>query len=98
MLQFVGLEQETPVKRNTNKRKGDFNEIYDQFITDKAPLNFRWIGFIKILFPDAKIIHCKRDPKNNCLSLYKNLFEGGLGFTYNESDLVKYYQSYSNLF
>ena len=36
MLQFVGLDQETPVKRNTKKRKGDFNEIYDQYITDKA--------------------------------------------------------------
>ena len=30
----------------------------EPFITDKAPLNFRWIGFIKILFPNAKIIHC----------------------------------------
>ena len=36
MLQFVGLKQETPVKRNTSKRKDDFNEIYNEFITDKA--------------------------------------------------------------
>ena len=36
MLQFVDLKQETPVKRNTSKRKDDFNEIYDEFITDKA--------------------------------------------------------------
>ena len=36
MLQFVDLKQETPVKRNTVIRKDDFNEIYDQFITDKA--------------------------------------------------------------
>ena len=72
----------------------NFNE---QYITDKAPLNFRWIGFIKILFPKAKIIHCTRDPKNNCLSLYKNLFEGGLGFTYNETDLTEYYKLYSEL-
>ena len=36
MLQFVDLKQETPVKRNTSKRKGDFNEIYNEFITDKA--------------------------------------------------------------
>ena len=69
----------------------------EKFITDKAPLNFRWIGFIKMIFPNAKIIHCKRDPKNNCLSLYKNLFEGGLGFTYNEEDLIQYYNSYSKI-
>ena len=36
MLQFVDLKQETPEKRSTIKRKGDFNEIYNEFITDKA--------------------------------------------------------------
>ena len=36
MLQFVDLKQETPEKRSTSKRKGDFNEIYNEFITDKA--------------------------------------------------------------
>ena len=69
----------------------------DKCLTDKAPLNFRWIGFIKTLFPDAKIIHCVRDPKNNCLSMFKNLFEGGLNFTYNQDDLVKYYNHYNDL-
>ena len=69
----------------------------EKYITDKAPLNYRWIGFIKIIFPNASIIHCKREPKNNCLSMFKNLFEGGLNFTYDEQDLVKYYQKYENL-
>ena len=36
MLKFVDLKQETPVKRSTSKRKDDFNEIYNEFITDKA--------------------------------------------------------------
>ncbi len=36
MLQFVDLEQETPIKRETNKRKKDFGEIYNKFISDKA--------------------------------------------------------------
>ncbi len=75
----------------------DFFKFSEKFITDKAPLNFRWIGFIKLIFPDAKIIHCKRDPKNNCLSMFKNLFEGGLNFTYDQEDLVKYYKSYEDL-
>ena len=34
MLQFVDLQQETPEKRSTSKRKGDFNEIYNEFITE----------------------------------------------------------------
>ncbi len=76
----------------------DLFKFEEKYITDKAPLNFRWIGFIKILFPNSKIIHCKRDPKNNCLSMYKNLFEGGLNFTYDQNDLVKYYKSYIELF
>ena len=75
----------------------NFFKYKEKYITDKAPLNFRWIGFIKILFPNAKIIHCKRDAKNNCLSMYKNLFEGGLNFTYDQEDLVKYYNSYCDL-
>ena len=36
MLQFVELNQETPLKRNTKKRKEDFNEIYNEFINEKA--------------------------------------------------------------
>ena len=47
---------------NTNKN----------YITDKAPLNFRWIGLIKLILPKSKIIHCTRDPKDICLSLFKN--------------------------
>ena len=73
-----------------------FNSNED-FITDKAPLNFRWVGLIKILFPNSKIIHCSRDPKDNCLSLYKNLFEGGLNFSYDQKSLGVYYNLYLDL-
>ena len=69
----------------------------EKFATDKAPLNFRWIGFIKLIFPNAKIIHCQREPKNNCLSLYKNFFEGGLNFTYDEQDIIEYHKAYTKL-
>ena len=69
----------------------------ETFITDKAPLNFRWIGVIKILFPNSKIIHCSRNPKDNCLSLYKNLFEGGLNFSYDQKELGTYYNIYLDL-
>ena len=67
------------------------------FITDKAPLNFRWIGFIKILFPNSKIIHCSRNAKDNCLSIFKNFFEGGLDFGYNQKELGTYYNLYLDL-
>ncbi len=41
-------------------------------ITDKLPNNFLQIGLISILFPNAKIIHCRRHPMDNCLSIYSN--------------------------
>jgi len=72
-------------------------QISDNFITDKAPLNFRWIGFIKAYFPTAKIIYSSRLAKDNCLSLYKNLFEGNLNFSYDEKDLGKYYNLHLDL-
>tara|TARA_B110001450_G_scaffold205235_1_gene195072 strand:- start:502 stop:1467 length:966 start_codon:yes stop_codon:yes gene_type:complete len=67
------------------------------FITDKAPLNFRWIGIIKILFPNSKIIHCSRNSKDNCLSIFKNFFEAGLDFGYNQKELGTYYNIYLDL-
>jgi len=71
--------------------------IDESYITDKAPLNFMWIGFIKILFPHAKIIHCKRDSKDNCVSLYKNVFEGGINFCYTQKETAGYYNLYFDL-
>jgi len=72
---------------NTNKN----------YITDKAPLNFKWIGLIKLILPKSKIIHCTRDPKDICLSLFKNFFEGELNFSYNLEEAGKYYKLYQNL-
>ena len=78
-------------------------EFVDKFspdsviFTDKAPLNFIWIGIIKILIPDSKIVHCIRDPKDNILSLYKNDFDDRLNFTYNSNDLFEFYKEYFEL-
>jgi len=86
-----------------NKISSKYHELIDDFnsnqqiITDKAPLNFRWIGFIKIFFPNAKIIHSVRDPKDNCLSIYKNIFDDSLNWTYNKSHLFNYYKNYYEL-
>ena len=45
-----------------------------KIIIDKNPSNFFWIGFLKLLFPNSKIIHCKRSLKDISLSVYKNMF------------------------
>ena len=75
------------------------SQTFDQnTLTDKAPLNFRWIGFIKIFLPESKIIHCSRNNKDNCLSLYKNSFDSDkLNWCYNEKELSTYYNLYFDL-
>ena len=67
-------------------------------ILDKNPLNFQWLGFIKILFPNAKIIHCTRNLKDTALSIYKNAFEiNSLVWSNDQEDLVQYISLYLDL-
>jgi tetratricopeptide (TPR) repeat protein len=68
-------------------------------ITDKMPHNFLNIGIISKLFPNAKIIHCKRNPVANCLSLYKAFFGGKSShpYAYNLKDLAHYHNLYEDL-
>ena len=64
------------------------------FVTDKMLLNFKLIPLIKLCFPQAKIIHCTRDAKDNCTSLLKTNFEGYLPWTYDENSIVRFYKKY----
>ena len=76
----------------------DFHKFSSKLITDKAPQNFRWIGFMKIFFPNSKIIHCNRNAKDNCLSLFKNNFASShMDWTYDQKDIAEYYNLYYGL-
>ncbi|MGB8601340.1 MAG: sulfotransferase, partial [Rhizomicrobium sp.] len=68
-----------------------------QRITDKLPLNFQLIGLIRLALPQARIIHVMRNPLDCCLSNYSILFENGLEFTNDLSDLGRYYYGYRTL-
>lgn len=73
-------------------------EVEERIITDKMPLNFRWIGIILSAFPGAKIIHLKRDPMATCWSIYKRyFFVRGNGYAYDLGDLGEYYRLYADL-
>ena len=93
---------------NQNSEKNLINEKYfekfllykikKQIITDKAPLNFKWIGFIKIFFPNSKIIHCKRNSRDNCLSIFKNYFSSPkMNWAYDQRDVSDYYNNYNSI-
>ena len=73
-------------------------KIYERVITDKMPLNFRWIGFILSAFPEATIVHLNRDPRATCWSIYKHYFSSkGNGYAYDIDDLAEYYKLYTDL-
>ena len=66
--------------------------------TDKLPINFFWIGMIKLILPNSKIVHCYRDPKDNCFSIYKNHFpKGKINYSYDLKNIVEYYNLYNDL-
>ncbi|MCK5003173.1 MAG: tetratricopeptide repeat protein [Gammaproteobacteria bacterium] len=66
-------------------------------LTDKMPQNFHHVVFIRMLFPDARIIHCVRNPMDTCLSIYFQAFAGYHDYAYNLEDLGKYYSDYKRL-
>jgi len=84
-------------------RQGYSNNILnlnasEGIITDKMPTNFKNIGFILKAFPEAKIIHLKRDAMATCWSIYQLYFpDKSMGFPYNMEDLGRFYNSYTEM-
>jgi tetratricopeptide (TPR) repeat protein len=67
------------------------------FFIDKMPNNFRHIGLIKLILPNAKIIDARRDPMDCCFSGFKQLFAEGQEFTYGLTEVGRYYSDYVDL-
>ncbi len=65
--------------------------------TDKMPNNFRHIGLIHLIMPNAKIIDARRYPLDCCFSMFKQLFAQGQEFTYGLREAGSYYKSYVKL-
>lgn len=62
-----------------------------EYITDKQPANYKNIPYIRLALPEAKIIHCVRDPMDTCFSNYKNYFSQGRSMS---NDLIKVGQNF----
>lgn len=67
------------------------------FFTDKMPNNFRHVGLIHLILPNAKIIDARRDPISCCFSGFKQLFADGQDFTYGLEQIGRYYHDYVEL-
>ncbi len=67
------------------------------FFIDKMPNNFRHIGLIQLILPNAKIIDARREPLSCCFSGFKQLFSSGQEFTYGLEQIGQYYNDYLDL-
>lgn len=68
-----------------------------RYVTDKMPQNFLALGLIALLFPQARVIHCQRDPMDTCLSCYFHDFTGYHPYVYRLEHLGFYYREYQRL-
>jgi tetratricopeptide (TPR) repeat protein len=66
-------------------------------VTDKMPHNFMNLGLIAAMFPNARIVHCMRDPVDNCLSCFQQNFAMPHAYSTNLSDMGHHYRQYRRL-
>jgi len=78
-------------------RKIDKDAAKAEKITDKMPGNYMRLGQIVASLPNAKIIHCRRNPIDTTLSCYKQLFSRGHYWSYNQEEMVEHYMLYNDM-
>ena len=67
------------------------------FFIDKMPNNFRYLGLIHLMLPNARIIDARREPMACCFGNLKQLFSSGQEFSYSIDDIARYYRTYLEL-
>ncbi len=90
LLEKVALEYRAYLSELAGDRDVDV-------IVDKAPLNCLCLGFMALAFPDAKFIHCHRDPRDNCLSCYFQLLNAGHSYSFDLHSCGVYYNYYQRM-
>ena len=93
-----------------DQNQEDFRRLGEKYLTDtqvyrsgkpmfidKMPNNFRHIGLIHLMLPNARIIDARREPMSCCFSNLKQLFAHGQEFTYSAEDIARYYRTYLDL-
>ena len=111
-LQGLGAAADSPLypSRLAELSREDFLRLGEKFLADtqmyrsgrpffidKMPNNFRHIGLIHLMLPNARIIDARREPMACCFSNLKQLFAQGQEFTYSIEDIARYYRTYLDL-
>jgi Flp pilus assembly protein TadD len=66
-------------------------------VTDKTPRNFELLWLLRLTFPEARVIHCRRSPVDTCLSIFLANFSVPQGYACDRGDLVFFYRQYERL-
>ena len=90
---------EANIPRLANKYLASINKISSgkERVTDKMPQNFLHLGYIAMMFPQARIVHCQRNPMDTCLSIYVQKFLQQHPYAYDLGELGAYYKQYQRL-
>lgn len=67
------------------------------WVVDKMPQNFLYLGLVALLVPNARIVHCWRDPRDVCLSCFVEDFDAAHGFASDATQFLQYYRQYWRL-
>lgn len=89
-MDFAGLGRRYVDSTRHYGRKGPY-------LIDKTPLNYLYLGLIRLALPNARIVHVHRNPMDSCYGMYRTLFRAGYPFSYDFEDLGKYYVAYQQL-
>ncbi len=65
--------------------------------TDKSLTNFQYVGLIRMMLPDARVVHIRRHPLATGFGLYRQRFAFGLGYAYSFEKIAQYYRAYARL-
>ena len=86
--EFLGIEYLSALEKMSPQ---------DVRVTDKMPMNYMVVGLIQLLFPNAPIIHCRRDPVDTCLSIYMTPYAAPPDFAYDREDIAFGYREYQRV-
>jgi len=68
-----------------------------QFATDKCLTNFLYVGGIRAAIPGARFVHCVRDPRDTCLSIYEQNFDSGIPYAFDQREVAKVHRLYQEM-
>tara|TARA_B100001250_G_scaffold387858_1_gene385641 strand:+ start:21 stop:1595 length:1575 start_codon:yes stop_codon:yes gene_type:complete len=96
-LEEIGEDKLNKLNSDYFKKLSSFG-VKKKIFIDKAPFNFKWIGLIKKVIPNSKIIHCRRDSMDICWSNYKNFFSSiKMNYSNNFKNIAYFYNLYLDI-